>query len=281
MNREDARVPRAVAAEIPAIARAVERTVRALKRGGRLIYIGAGTSGRLGALDAAECPPTFGIPPKMVQSMIAGGRKALARAVERAEDSREQGARDLAARRVEARDVVVGLSASGRTPYVLGALEQARRCGATTVAVTVARGSPAARLADIAIAPQVGPEAIAGSTRLKAGTAQKLVLNMLSTATMARLGHVYDNWMVSLAPANRKLRGRALRILAEATGASLPAAREALARARNDLRTALVMLETGENAAAARRRLKRAAGNLHGALSRPLRRGRRASKDNG
>jgi N-acetylmuramic acid 6-phosphate etherase len=266
LNREDARVPRAVAGEIPLIARAVERIVRAMRRGGRLFYIGAGASGRLGALDAAECPPTFGVSKSKVQGIIAGGRKALEQAVEGAEDSPEQGARDLAARRLKPRDVVIGLSASGRTPYVLGALEHARRRGAWTVAVTVAPHSPAARLANIAIAPRVGPEAIAGSTRLKAGTAEKLVLNMVSTAAMVRLGHVYDNWMINVTPANRKLRGRALRILVEAAGASLPAAREALARADNDLRAALVMLKAGGNSAQARRRLARAGGNLRRAL---------------
>jgi N-acetylmuramic acid 6-phosphate etherase len=266
LNREDARVPRAVAEEIPAIARAVERIARALRRGGRLFYVGAGTSGRLGALDAAECPPTFGVPKSMVQSIIAGGRNALAQAAESAEDSRAQGARDLAARRLKPVDAVVGLSASGRTPYVLGALEHARRRGAFTVAVTAVPGSPAARLAEIAIAPRVGPEAIAGSTRLKAGTAEKLVLNMLSTGTMVRLGHVYDNWMINVAPTNRKLHGRGLRILVEATGASLPAAREALGRSGNNLRAALVMLKTGANAAEARQRLARAGGSLRRAL---------------
>jgi len=281
LNREDARVARAVAREIPAMARAVKRIVAALKRGGRLFYVGAGTSGRLGVLDAAECPPTFGVSPSMVQGIIAGGAKALARAVEGAEDSRAEGARDLAGRHVSRGDVVVGLSASGSTRYVLGAIEYARRRGARTIAVTVAPQSPLARLAELTIAPRFGPEAIAGSTRLKAGTAQKLALNMMSTAAMARLGRVYDNWMIGVSLTNRKMRDRGLRILAEAAGTRLPAARAALARAGNDLRVALVALKTGMNPAEARKRLAKAGGNLRSALGettqQPARR-KRASR---
>ncbi len=266
LNREDARVPAAVAREIPSIARAVNRIARAIRRGGRLIYVGAGTSGRLGVLDAAECPPTFGVSARTVQAIIASGTRALTRAVERTEDSRAQGVRDLAARKLTAKDVVVGLSASGSTPYVLGALEFARRRGATTVGVTVNRRSPITRLARITIAPQVGPEAIAGSTRMKAGTAQKLVLNMLSTAVMVRLGCVYDNWMVNVALTNRKLQERGLRILAEATGKSMSEAEQALRQAGHDLRAALVMLKSGVSRAEARRRLRQAGGNLRKAL---------------
>jgi N-acetylmuramic acid 6-phosphate etherase len=278
LNREDARVARAVAKEIPAIARAVNRIAAALARGGRLIYVGAGTSGRLGVLDAAECPPTFGVSPATVQGVLAGGAKAFAGAVEGAEDSPRQGARDLAARGLGRKDVVVGLSASGRTPYVLGAIEHARRRGAATVAVTVAPRSPLARRAELAIVPRVGPEAIAGSTRLKAGTAQKLVLNMLSTAAMVRLGCVYDNWMIRAVLANRKLRRRGLRVLAEAAGARPAAARRALARAGNSLPIALVALKAGVDAAEARRRLAKAGGNLRRALGEKTRPGRR-SKD--
>ena len=266
IHREDARVARAVARELPQIARAVDAIARALQRGGRLIYVGAGTSGRLATLDAAECPPTFGVAPRLVQAVIAGGRRALTRAVEGAEDSPAQGARDLAAKRITANDVVVGLTASGSTPYVLGALAYARRRGAVTVGVASNRRSPLARVARILIAPQVGPEVIAGSTRMKAGTAQKLVLNMLSTAAMVRLGRVYDNWMIGVALTNRKLRERGLRILIEATGASVADAQRALRQAGHDLRAALVMLKRGTSAAEARRRLRQARGNLRKAL---------------
>lgn len=266
ISREDARVAAAVARELPQIARAVDAIVRALGRGGRLIYVGAGTSGRLATLDAAECPPTFGISPRLVQAVVAGGRRALTSAVEGAEDSAPQGARDLAAEHISPRDVVVGLTASGSTRYVLGALAYAKRRGATTAGVTVNRHSPLARLAQITIAPQVGPEVISGSTRMKAGTAQKLVLNMLSTTAMVRRGYVYDNWMIDVAMTNRKLRRRARRILEQATGASVEAAQRALRQAKHDLRTALVILKTGVDAAEARHRLKQARGNLRKSL---------------
>jgi N-acetylmuramic acid 6-phosphate etherase len=266
INREDARVPAAVARELPRIVRAVDEISCALGRGGRLIYVGAGTSGRLAALDAAECPPTFGVSPRVVQAVVAGGRQALVRAVEGAEDSAAQGARDVAARRVTRKDVVVGLAASGSTPYVLGALAYARRRGATTIGVTSNRRSALTRVAHIVIAPEVGPEVLAGSTRMKAGTAQKLVLNMLSTAAMVRAGRVYDNWMIGVALTNRKLRERGLRILTEATGATVEEAARALRQAGHDLRTALLMLETGTSAAEARPRLRWAGGNLRKAL---------------
>ncbi len=266
LNREDARVAKAIAQETPAIARATEEIVRAMRRGGRLFYVGAGTSGRLGALDAAECPPTFGVSPRLVQAIVAGGRRALTQAVEGAEDSAEQGARDLRAARVTKKDVVVGLTASGTTPYVLGALQCARRLGAVTIGVTSNRRSAIARLARITIAPRTGPEAIAGSTRLKAGTAQKLVLNMLSTSAMVRLGHVYDNWMINMALTNRKLRRRGLRILEQATGASPSEAEHALRQAGHDLRAALFMLLTGATVARARTKLAAAGGNLREAL---------------
>jgi N-acetylmuramic acid 6-phosphate etherase len=266
LNREDARVAPAVARAIPAIARAADRIVAALRRGGRLLYVGAGTSGRLAALDAAECPPTFGVPRRMVQGVIAGGRRALTRAAEGAEDSAVQGARDLAARKVSSRDAVVGLTASGATPYVLGALRHAKRRGAATLAVTCTPPSPAARLAGIAIVVKTGPEAVAGSTRLKAGTAQKLVLNMLSTAAMARLGRVYDNLMIGVALTNRKLRARGRRVLAAASGASVSQAARALRQAGDDLRVALVVLKTGATPAEARRRLRAAKGDLRRAL---------------
>ena len=266
LNREDARVARAVRRELPKIARAVDAVARAFQRGGRLFYVGAGTSGRLALLDAAECPPTFGTPPTLVQAILAGGPGAFRRAREGAEDSAAQGARDLRRAGVTARDVVVGLSASGTTPYVLGALAAARSKGALTVGVTANPGSPLARRAAIAIAPATGPEAIAGSTRLKAGTAQKMVLNLLSTAAMVRSGRVYDNWMVYVALTNRKLRRRGARILEEAAGVGERAAEEALRHAEYDLPVALVMLKSGASTAEARRQLALSGGNVRQAL---------------
>lgn len=266
INREDAGVPLAVAREIPAIARAVDAIASALRRGGRLVYIGAGTSGRLGVLDASECPPTFNVPPGLVQGIIAGGAGALVRAVEGEEDSPALGKRDLVAKIITSRDVVVGLTASGSTPYVLGALHYANTKGAVTVGVTCNRRASIARVAKILIAPGVGPEAIAGSTRMKAGTAQKLVLNMLSTAVMVRLGHVYDNWMINVAQTNSKLRRRAERILEEATDANVSAVRRAMRHAGHDLRVALVMLKRNVDAHEAKKRLRNASGNLRAAL---------------
>jgi N-acetylmuramic acid 6-phosphate etherase len=266
INREDARVARAVAREIPFITRAVEMAAARLRRGGRMIYIGAGTSGRLGVLDASECPPTFGVSPQKVQGVIAGGRRALVRAVEGAEDNAAQGARDLAAKRVTSRDVVVGLTASGSTPYVLGALRYARRRGALTVGVACNRATAVSRVAHITIAPETGPEVLTGSTRMKAGTAQKLVLNMLSTAVMIRLGAVYDHWMINVAQKNQKLRGRAERILAEAARVAVSSARRALRQAGYDARVALVMLRTGATLAESRRKLKAAGENLRRAM---------------
>jgi len=266
MNGEDARVARAVRRAIPKIAQAVDVIAAALQRGGRLIYVGAGTSGRLAALDAAECPPTFGVPGEMVVALIAGGRRALTEAAEGAEDNAAAGARDLRRARFSKRDVVLGLSASGRTPYVLGALEEARRRGARTVAVVCNRGTPVARAANIAIVAETGPEVIAGSTRLKAGTAQKLILNMVSTGAMIRLGRVYDNWMAGVAQTNRKLVARALGVLREATGARGAAARKALAAAHGDLRIALVMLKRGVTRQQAEFAMAAAGGNLRTAV---------------
>lgn len=266
IQREDAAVARGVARALPSIARAVDAIVRSLRRGGRLFYVGAGTSGRLATLDAAECPPTFGVPTRTVQALIAGGRRALTAAVEGAEDSVERGARDLTAKRVSSRDVVVGITASGTTPYVLGALRLARKRRAATVALTSNHRSPVARAARISIAVEAGPEVIAGSTRMKAGTAQKMVLNMLSTAAMVRLGHVYDNWMIDVTLTNRKLRERGLWILTEATGRSVSEAGHALRHAGHDLRVALVMLKRRCDGRAARRKLSAARGNLRRAL---------------
>lgn len=265
MNREDRRVAVAVGREIPAIARAVDAIVAALRGSGRLFYVGAGSSGRMAVLDAAEVPPTFGISRKRMIALIAGGRRAVTGAVEGAEDSVRDVVRDLRANKLGREDVVVGIAASGTTPYVLGALQYAHKRGATTVAVTANGHSPAARLAKIAIAAEIGPEVLTGSTRLKAGTSQKMVLNMLSTAAMARLGHVYENLMIDAEMTNTKLWGRAKRIVADATGKSVSAAEHALRAARHDTKVAVVMLKTGLNAVAARKRL-REAGSLRGAL---------------
>jgi len=266
MNREDRKVAVAVGREIPAIARAVDAIVSGIRKGGRLIYVGAGSSGRMGVLDAAECPPTFGTSPKRVQALIAGGRRAITRAVEGAEDSARNGERDLRAKKVARNDVVVGIAASGTTPYVLGALRFARGRGATTVAVTSNLRMPVGRLAKIVIAPEVGPEVLTGSTRLKAGTSQKMVLNMLSTGAMALLGHVYENLMIDMVLTNEKVVERALRILAEASAQSVSAAEHALRAAGHDLRVALVMLKRGVEEREAKMLMARAGGNLRRAL---------------
>ena len=266
MNREDRKVAVAVSHELPAIARAVDAIVDAIRNGGRLIYTGAGSSGRMAVLDAAECPPTFGTSPKLVQALIAGGRRAVTGAVEGAEDSLANAERDLREAKLSRRDVVVGITASGTTPYVLAALKYARRLGATTVAITVNPRTPVARLAKILIATEVGPEVLTGSTRLKAGTSQKMVLNMLSTATMARLGHVYENLMIDVKPSNQKVSERILRILAEASGKSLSASEHALRQSGHNLRIALVMLKLGVDSGAAKIKLARAKGDLREAL---------------
>jgi len=266
INREDRKVAAAVRRALPAIARAVDVIVKAIRNGGRLIYVGAGSSGRMAVLDAAECPPTFGTSPNLVQALIAGGRPAVTGAVEGAEDSRENAERDMRAKKLTRHDVVVGITASGTTPYVLSALQYARRRGAATVAITVNPNTPVARLAKILIATQVGPEVLTGSTRLKAGTAQKMVLNMLSTAAMARLGHVYENLMIDVKPSNQKVSNRIVRILAEASRTSLSAAEHVLRRAGHNMRLALVMLKLGLTAQAAKANVERAKGDLRKAL---------------
>jgi N-acetylmuramic acid 6-phosphate etherase len=266
MSQEDQKVPRAVARELPAIARAVDGIVARMQAGGRLIYVGAGTSGRLGVLDASECPPTFGVSPELVRGVIAGGKKAITQPVEGAEDSQASARRDLRNLRIGRNDSIVGLAASGTTPYVLAAIAYARLHGALTVAVTANRQSPLAKAAHIAITPDVGPEVLTGSTRLKAGTAQKMVLNMLSTATMVRLGHAYENLMIDLTKTNRKLRDRAKRILVEATGKTVSEAEQALRKSDHNLRIALIMLKRGFSADRARRTLQAADGNLRRAL---------------
>ena len=256
MNEEDAGVAEAVRLVLPDVARAVEGIVGRLGAGGRLFYVGTGTSGRLGVLDASECPPTFGVPPELVQGIIAGGYDALHRATEASEDDREAGARDAEARGVKGSDALVGIAASGRTPYTLGAVEYARNSGAFTAAVTCAPGSPITQAAEVAIVPVVGPEVVAGSSRLKAGTAQKMVLNMLSTAAMVRLGYVTGNRMTNMRPSNVKLRARSARILAAETGLGEREAREALEAAGCDLRVALVVAGTGRTRAEAEAALK-------------------------
>jgi len=266
MNAEDRKVAPAVEAEIPRIARAVDVIVDRLVRGGRLFYLGAGTSGRLGVLDAAECPPTFRVPPDLVQAVIAGGETALLKSVEAAEDDPEEGVRDLSARGFSAADVLVGIAASGRTPYVLGAVDWARRLGAATIGITSNPGSPLAELVEVAIVPLTGPEIIAGSTRLKAGTAAKLVLNMISTATMIRLGHVYGNLMVNVQPTNVKLKARALRILRQAAGVSEEQADRLLEASGGNVKVAIVMARGGLSRKEAEQRLSEAQGRVSTAL---------------
>jgi N-acetylmuramic acid 6-phosphate etherase len=266
MNREDRKVADVVARALPAIAWAVDAIVAAMTGGGRLIYVGAGSSGRMAVLDVAECQPTFGISRKQMIALIAGGRRAVMGAVEGAEDSTANGARDLRRLKLGRCDVVVGIAASGTTPYVLGAMKFARARGAITVAVMSNRDVPLARLSKIAIALEVGPEVLTGSTRLKAGTAQKMVLNMLSTAVMVRLGHVYENLMIDAVLTNTKLHGRAVRILMDASGKSLSASEHALWAARHDMRMGLVMLKLGVGVAEARKRLAAAGGDLRAAL---------------
>ncbi|HLW60370.1 MAG TPA: N-acetylmuramic acid 6-phosphate etherase [bacterium] len=266
MNAEDREVPAAVAAVVPQIAEAVGRIADALRRGGRLLYVGAGTSGRLAVLDAAECPPTFGTPPDLVQAVLAGGAGAVAQAAEGVEDDTRGGEREIDARSVGPDDIVVGIAASGGTPFVLGAVRRARARGAATIALACAPSSPLEAACHMAIVPLVGPEVIAGSTRLKAGTAQKLVLNMLSTLAMVQLGKVYGNLMVDLRPSNDKLRRRAVRIVEAAAGATPAEAEEALARAEGRVPVAIIMLAAKLDAAAAADRLARAGGSVRRAI---------------
>lgn len=266
INAEDRHVAEAVGKEIPAIARAVDAIVAAFGRGGRLFYIGAGTSGRLGVLDASECPPTFGVPADRVQGIIAGGEAALSRATEASEDDAAAGARDLLAHGFAARDVLVGIAASGRTPYVLGAVEEARKIGAITVGVTANPDSELARAAAISIAPLTGPEVLAGSTRMKAGTAQKLVLNMLTTAAFIRTGYVYRNLLANVQPRNEKLIARARRIVTQAAGVSDHVAAELLAASGGRVPVAILMGKTGLSRPEAERRLAEAGGKISQAL---------------
>jgi N-acetylmuramic acid 6-phosphate etherase len=267
INREDAYVARAVRTALPQIAKAIDAIAARLKQGGRLIYVGCGTSGRIAALDASECPPTFSVSPEQVQYVIAGGESALGAAAEYNEDSREDGISDLSARRLTRYDVVVGIAASGRTPYTVAAVEYAHKQGAYTVAVTCIRGSQLAKAADLAIVTEVGAEVVSGSTRMKAGTAQKLVLNMLSTGAMTRLGYVYGNLMVNVHTKNEKLVERGIGILQEAAGVDRVKASTALQSAGHNVSLALIMLKTGLGRDQAENRLKTAGGHVRNAIT--------------
>lgn len=266
INDEDRKVPDAIRLVLPAVAQAVDLAADALKQGGRLIYLGAGTSGRLGVLDASECPPTFGVPHGMVIGLIAGGPGALLKAVEGAEDDIALGMRDLQDLQLTATDMVVGLAASGRTPYVIGALRYARELGCPTAAISCNPDSPIAQEAQVAISPVVGPEALTGSTRMKSGTAQKLVLNMLSTGAMIKLGKVYQNLMVDVKATNVKLVDRACRIVVEATGVSRAEAEHALRQTDFEVKPAILMLLKGVSAEQARQDLRQHHGYLRAAL---------------
>lgn len=267
INEEDHKVPEAVRLTLPEIARAVDVIYGNMRRGGRLIYCGAGTSGRLGVLDAAECPPTYGVDPGLVVGLIAGGPSAFIKAVEGAEDSAALGAEDLKALDFSERDVLVGIAASGRTPYVLGAMGYAREKGAPVIALTCCRDSELSRAADITIAPLPGPEVITGSSRMKSGTAQKLVLNMLSTAVMVKMGKVYGNLMVDVKASNEKLYQRAVSIVRTVTGAEEAAAKDALEKCGYSCKTAIVMLLLHLDAEAANRVLEAADGRIAQAIA--------------
>ncbi len=266
INHEDAKVAGVVKKAIPEIAQVIEWVAHSLRDGGRLIYVGAGSSGRIAALDASECPPSYSTAPGQVQYIMAGGPKALASAVEVNEDSEELGQRDLARRRPTRKDVIVGISASGRTPYVVAAVAYARARGARTAAVTCNHGTPLAEVADIAIVADVGPEVISGSTRMKAGTAQKMILNMITTGAMTRLGYVYGNLMVNVHMHNSKLVERGIRILMSACGIGRASAVETIKSAGRSVPVALVMLKAGVDKQEAVRRLARSDGNVRLAI---------------
>ena len=267
INREDAKVAAAVKHALPQIAQAIDLIATALSKGGRLIYVGAGTSGRIAALDAAECPPTFNTDPKMVQFVIAGGSKALAAATEADEDSRALGRKQIAKKKPARKDVVVGIAASGRTPFTVAAVEYARARGAKTIAVTCNRNLQLEKAAHVAIVAEVGPEVVAGSTRMKAGTAQKMILNMLTTGAMTRLGYVYGNLMVNLHLKNEKLAERGLSILEKAAALDRRQARKILRAAGNRVPVALVMAKTGVSAVQASAALKKSSGHVRKAIA--------------
>ena len=268
INREDQRVPGVVATQIPAIARAVEAVAEAMRGGGRVFFAGAGTSGRLGVIEAAELPPTFGVSPDLFRAIIAGGPEAVFGSAEAAEDDEAAGAEALRSSGFSGRDILVALSASGRTPFTVGALREAKRRGARTVSVTSSQGAPINELADVPIVVETGPEIVAGSTRMKAGTAQKLVLNMLTTAAMIRLGMVHDGYMIGVQPTSRKLRRRAVGIVGGVADVSPEEAEEALDGAGGDLKAAVLMAKTGVNLEEAKRVLGEAGGILRLALEK-------------
>ena len=266
MNEEDARVPEAIKPQLNNIAQCVSWATQSIEAGSRLIYMGAGTSGRLGVLDAAECPPTFGVSPETVVGLIAGGDKAFIKAVEGAEDSAELGRQDLVNIGLTSQDLVVGIAASGRTPYVLGSLEYAKEMGCHTVGISCNPGSAVGGAAELAIEVVPGPECLTGSTRLKAGTAQKLILNMISTATMVRCGKAFQNLMVDVVPTNEKLRVRAENIVMEATGVAREQAKEALLQAGDKVKTAILMILVGCGREEAEEKLEKTNGHIREAM---------------
>jgi N-acetylmuramic acid 6-phosphate etherase len=269
INNEDKKVPQAVEKILPEIAAAVDDIVAAFRSGGRLIYIGAGTSGRLGVLDASECPPTYGVEPEMVQGLIAGGREALTKSIESAEDRREEGVGDLKKIQFSKKDVLVGITASGQAPYVLAALEYARDLGAVTAAISCNPGSKTFEFAKHRLLAEVGPEVVTGSTRMKSGTAQKLILNMLSTASMIRLGKVYRNLMVDLRPVNHKLILRSLGLIRAVTGCTEEEAEKSFAASGNSPKTAIVMVLLGTDPEKARKLLEEAEGHISKLVQSP------------
>ena len=266
MNEEDKQVPLAIEKCLPQIAQAVECIVAAFQQGGRLVYIGAGTSGRLGVLDASECPPTFGVSPEMVKGIIAGGERALRHPIEGAEDSKAQAVVDLQTIQFSSKDVLVGIAASGRTPYVIGALEYAKSLGSVTVSIASNPNSAMANIVDIAIDTVVGPEVLTGSSRLKSGTAQKLVLNMLTTASMILMGKCYQNLMVDVQASNEKLKARAIRIVMQATDCDKALAEETLKQADQNAKLAIMMILSGLDRAQAEALLEKHHGKLQLAL---------------
>ena len=266
MNEEDKQVPLAIEKCLPQIAQAVERIVAAFQQGGRLVYIGAGTSGRLGVLDASECPPTFGVSPEMVKGIIAGGERALRHPIEGAEDSKTQAVVDLQTIQFSSKDVLVGIAASGRTPYVIGALEYAKSLGSVTVSIASNPNSAMANIVDIAIDTVVGPEVLTGSSRLKSGTAQKLVLNMLTTTSMILMGKCYQNLMVDVQASNEKLKARAIRIVMQATDCDKALAEETLKQADQNAKLAIMMILSGLDRAQAEALLEKHQGKLQLAL---------------
>lgn len=266
MNEEDKQVPLAIEKCLPQIAQAIERIVAAFQQGGRLVYIGAGTSGRLGVLDASECPPTFGVSPEMVKGIIAGGERALRHPIEGAEDSKTQAVVDLQTIQFSSKDVLVGIAASGRTPYVIGALEYAKSLGSVTVSIASNPNSAMANIVDIAIDTVVGPEVLTGSSRLKSGTAQKLVLNMLTTASMILMGKCYQNLMVDVQASNEKLKARAIRIVMQATDCDKALAEETLKQAEQNAKLAIMMILSGLDRAQAEALLEKHQGKLQLAL---------------